>query len=258
MIQPSSFNRPNAPIGFYGKLPAHGDFVSRGLGPKQITVLDGWLQSAVASAQSELGEAWLERYLQTPAWRFVFSSGVIDAFAWAGLLLPSVDRVGRYFPIMALVNLPPSTCLSEFLCMQQTWFAGLEDRLRSALHGRVQIDGIVDSIDELETTELPLFTDKFATAHKTGISSKKLLSQPLTATGDMHHAMAVLALLDRSLSHDGSGYSLWSTSGSDTTPPSVNAATGLPQGKESLALITGDWQSAGWAEGFGVRPSVSA
>lgn len=269
MVLPSSFNKPSASIGFYGKLPAHGDFVSRGLSPTQVTAVDNWLQAAVVSAQENLGANWLDKYLQTPAWRFVLSPGIIDGFSWAGILLPSVDRVGRYFPLMALVHLPAATCLSEFLSMQQTWFAGLEDCLRAALNGRVQIDSIIDTIDALETTERPLFMKLqhpgSAEQHSSASDSQSYaghsaygedtykFSQTLSPRGDMHHAMAVLALLDQTLSAAGTGYSLWSTLGSDTRPPSVNACRGLPKGKESMALITGEWQNCGWKTGFSYR-----
>ena len=85
-------------VGFFGKLPSHGDFVYRELPNNFISVWDEWLQNFIGSTKEQIGEAWLDTYFTSPIWRFAFSAGVIDQNAWAGIMLPSVDRVGRYFP----------------------------------------------------------------------------------------------------------------------------------------------------------------
>ena len=86
--------------GFYGKLPARGDFVARGL-PRDFTrPLDAWLSEAVAGSREVLGqERWLAAYLVAPVWRFSLPPGACGPAAAVGLLLPSVDRTGRYFPL---------------------------------------------------------------------------------------------------------------------------------------------------------------
>jgi type VI secretion system protein ImpM len=38
-------------------------------------------------------------YLTFPVWRFLLPVGVLGSTAWTGVLMPSVDRVGRYFPL---------------------------------------------------------------------------------------------------------------------------------------------------------------
>ena len=56
--------------GFYGKLPARGDFVRVGL-PRDFTEpWDGWLQSVIAGSRSLMGDAWLPAFLEAPVWRF--------------------------------------------------------------------------------------------------------------------------------------------------------------------------------------------
>jgi len=84
--------------GLYGKLPAYGDFIFRNLNSSFITPWDEWLQHFISGTQEQIGEGWLDIYLTSPIWRFVLSPGVIDNKMWAGLMMPSVDRVGRYFP----------------------------------------------------------------------------------------------------------------------------------------------------------------
>ena len=85
--------------GFYGKLPARGDFVRAGL-PREFTdPWDDWLQSVIAGSQSIMGDAWLPAYLEAPIWRFALPPGMCGSLAALGLMLPSVDKAGRYFPL---------------------------------------------------------------------------------------------------------------------------------------------------------------
>jgi type VI secretion system protein ImpM len=45
----------------------------------------------------------------------VFSAGIIDEHVWAGIMLPSVDKVGRYFPFSVSTMLPEYTNPIVFL-----------------------------------------------------------------------------------------------------------------------------------------------
>ena len=86
-------------VGFFGKLPARGDFVRVGL-PRDFTDRwDEWLQSVLAGSRALMGEAWLPAFLEAPVWRFALPAGMCGERAVVGLMLPSVDRVGRYFPL---------------------------------------------------------------------------------------------------------------------------------------------------------------
>jgi type VI secretion system protein ImpM len=86
-------------VGFYGKLPARGDFVRAGL-PRDFTDRwDDWLQSVIAGSRALMGEAWLPAFLEAPVWRFALPPGMCGQRAALGLMLPSVDKAGRYFPL---------------------------------------------------------------------------------------------------------------------------------------------------------------
>jgi len=87
------------PAGWFGKIPALGDFVSRRLPPEFIEAWDVWLSEELFEAREKLGETWLESYLNAPIWRFALMPGALDARPWFGVLMPSVDRVGRQFPL---------------------------------------------------------------------------------------------------------------------------------------------------------------
>ncbi len=83
--------------GIFGKLPWLGDFVTRRLPHSFVEPWDDWLQRGMAATREALGDGWLDSFLTAPVWRFLLPAGSAGP-AMAGVLMPSVDRVGRYFP----------------------------------------------------------------------------------------------------------------------------------------------------------------
>jgi len=90
---------PGLVAGFYGKLPSRGDFVRIGLTRDFIEPWDDWLQCVIAGSQTLMGDDWLPAFLEAPIWRFALPAGMCGARAAIGLMLPSVDKAGRYFPL---------------------------------------------------------------------------------------------------------------------------------------------------------------
>ena len=92
--------------GFYGKLPARGDFVRGGL-PRDFTLdWDRWWQAVLSGSRDLLGDGWAEVWLQAPIWCFALPPGLCGNSAVLGLWLPSVDRAGRYFPLTLAAAAP--------------------------------------------------------------------------------------------------------------------------------------------------------
>lgn len=97
----------SADIGFYGKVRTHGDFVGRGLPQAFVECWDDWVQRGMLAAHERLGDAWLTSYLVMPLWCFVLEGGVIDEHGYAGVMLPGLDAVGRYFPFVMATRIAP-------------------------------------------------------------------------------------------------------------------------------------------------------
>src|SRR5580765_9612 len=93
-------------VGFYGKLPSHGDFLRRRVSDAFVDAWDAWLRECLAASRTVLGARWLNVYLTSPAWRFICAAGSCGPAPVIGLMVPSVDRVGRYFPFTLVANLP--------------------------------------------------------------------------------------------------------------------------------------------------------
>lgn len=93
-------------FGAFGKIPSIADFLQFGLPVDFVQAWDGWLQAGIVAAQTRLGEAWPDRYNSAPIWRFSLPPGMAGSAAMLGVLMPSVDRVGRRFPLTVAVPLP--------------------------------------------------------------------------------------------------------------------------------------------------------
>jgi type VI secretion system protein ImpM len=85
--------------GWFGKLPGMGDFASRRLPNDFRETCDRWLQRGLTRLRARHDD-WTEHYLQAPLWCFALGTGVAGERAWIGVLMPSVDAVGRYFPLI--------------------------------------------------------------------------------------------------------------------------------------------------------------
>ncbi len=49
-----------ATVGFFGKLPSHGDFIERRVDDEFRERWDDWMQRCIAESQRELAGRWLD------------------------------------------------------------------------------------------------------------------------------------------------------------------------------------------------------
>jgi type VI secretion system protein ImpM len=125
-------------IGWFGKIPGLGDFASRRLPDTFVRRWDDWLQRGLLHARSDQGDAWIERYLVAPIWRFWLSPGTLDDSGWAGLLMPSIDRVERHFP---LTLAQPQDSLATALAAVD-WYRALDAAARQVLDLSFTVDDL--------------------------------------------------------------------------------------------------------------------
>jgi type VI secretion system protein ImpM len=129
-------------VGFYGKLPARGDFVRAGL-PRDFTDRwDDWLQSVIAGSRTLMGDDWLPAFLEAPVWRFALPPGMCGERAALGLMLPSVDKAGRYFPLTFAALHDESFAASE----SDAWLDICEAAGRDALEQDTPPQAIADRL----------------------------------------------------------------------------------------------------------------
>ena len=84
--------------GFFGKVPARGDFLGRRVPPGLAESWDAWLGRLTVAVREAAGDAWPEAWLTAPLWHFALGAELAPPLGAAGVLVASVDRVGRMFP----------------------------------------------------------------------------------------------------------------------------------------------------------------
>ncbi len=141
-----------AAAGLFGKLPARGDFVQLGLPGSFVRPWDAWLQQVMAASQQRMGAAWLAAYLESPVWRFVLPGGMCGAGAVLGLLMPSVDRVGRYYPLTLAAVFSPGAGVPRS-DDAEAWLEDCETAGRAALDEDVAPDELIRRLPQLRAAD---------------------------------------------------------------------------------------------------------
>jgi len=177
-----------------------------------------------------LADRWLEYYLASPIWHFALSAGVCGDSPCAGVLLPSVDSVGRHFPFTLLAPVAASP-----VQMQQAtaWFDTVEGQALAVLDDGFSLADWSDML--LIEAELPAKV----------VNPWRLLGQNsrrLAWLGERPAADEQIALLDHAMRQQFGRYSLWWTQGSDDLPPSTLAVEGLPPVGMFAAMMDGGWE----------------
>ncbi len=233
--------------GFYGKLPVLGDFVSRGLSREFINNWDDWLQSALASSQEALGERWLEHYLTAPIWHFAFSPGICGSQGWVGILMSSVDRVGRYFPLTIALPVDDIQNLSLISIETDHWFSEMEFIALEALEKELKIEKIEELIANVNHDCWMQNTARVigASGHPGDSALRQAFLVQFQNTEVSAHDR-LQGLSHYLINHCFSGYSLWQTGGGETVNPSLMISQGLPPVHAYSGLLTEQMPDRGW------------
>ncbi|MCD0245052.1 type VI secretion system-associated protein TagF [Xanthomonas melonis] len=136
-------------IGFYGKLPGVGDFVQRRLPPSFVQPWDTHFAACLEAVRQPLGERWPAAYRASGVRAFALGPGVCGAQAWAGVLGPGEDRVGRCFPLTLAMPLS-QPCLPA-----PAWFGALAACLGRALRARTDAAGFDAAVCALAVPAAP-------------------------------------------------------------------------------------------------------
>ncbi len=122
--------------GAFGKMPAAGDFVARGVSAEVRAALDRWLTAYLASAALD-PEAW-------PDWglRAAIPSPGGDL---AALILPSVDRAGRRYPFALVAPLSGADARGV-----DGWADDALDLALDAVDGVIDPDGLAQGLADMD------------------------------------------------------------------------------------------------------------
>ncbi|HAL66348.1 type VI secretion system-associated protein TagF [Pseudomonas sp. DE0010] len=209
-------------VGFYGKMACRGDFVSRGLPQSFIQPWDQWLAAGIQASQQALGEGWLQAYLVSPLWRFALAPGVCGPEAVVGVLMPSIDRVGRYFPLSVAQLLEPGVALAGIVGGADEWFEGVEAALLGTLAAEATFEHFTAALQPYRDAP-PLLQGPRLTVG--GL-------QRLNGTTSQGRALALAECAC-------DGMSLWWGQGSERIEPGLLRSQGLPRSEQFAAFLLG-------------------
>ncbi|SFR64895.1 type VI secretion system-associated protein TagF [Litoreibacter janthinus] len=140
--------------GIFGKHPSFGDFIGAGMSKPMQVALEEWMGAVLPRVRDNLGDVWQPFYDIALPLRFWLGEGVVPAAVGgpvAGVMVFSHDKVGRRFPLIALVEgaqMPPPTLVPE-----QRWYEALQTLMLE--HDTPQTAAELAEMLNLPTAALP-------------------------------------------------------------------------------------------------------
>ena len=226
-------------------MPARGDFLSRRLEAEFVSAWDEWLQRVVRESRERLGERWLECFLSMPVWRFALPAGMYSSAGWVGLMVPSVDRVGRYFPLTIAASIQEDGIdMPATLARALPWLDSIEALALDAL--RPELD--FDAFDQ-RLAQLPLSIEVARTAGSSDDTVPLGMPQAAFEVWEFPPELAQAALqqaLQAGLPGRRASSALWLTKGGETHAPCLGVCGGPIPGEQFCAMLDHCWKDHSW------------
>ena len=217
----------------FGKLPAKRDFVGVRTPRAFLGVWEPWLQAAISSSRNTLSDRWQPAFLKAPIWRFWLGSslcGVSTLGAW----MPSVDAVGRYFPLaLAAIADPGEEFPAPALEPQERWFEAAESVLLDALQADRTLEATIAALDRLPPLDrpaIPLAEDVIETRPETFVTR--------AADRGFRAAFGRLGAIPAATLHRGSSF--WWTEGGEDFERLCLICPGMPDPFIMATMLTGE------------------
>ena len=223
------------PCGLYGKLPMKRDFISVAVPPAFLERWEPWIQGGISASRVALGAQWQDIFLRAPIWRFWLGVEICGRPAM-GSFMPSVDGVGRFFPLTAFVcGEVGSTFPTPKSDPQAAWFAEVETMLLDALDEDAAYDRVLETLNKLPSP---------ASIHAaaTGTAIRDFCSATLATadTPDSLEAAFADLLSERERREQAAGCFFWTIGGEDF-PPAALFCTGLPDPSVLTTFLSGQF-----------------
>jgi type VI secretion system protein ImpM len=230
-----------SPVGLFGKLPSAGDFVTRSLPSAFVAAWDDWLQRSLVASRAKLGNGWTEVYLESPIWRFALQPQVCSPQAWAGVIMPSVDRAGRYFPLTLAAPIPSGASTLLTVTAAEHWFAELERIALWALEPDATLEAIEALLGRQALMPVPASADA-RNDWDIALQLSRWWSQsgrPLSLRMPATHALPAVAEFAAAhlMESQGRGRSLWWMRDSTGGSIALRGWYGLPPPAEYTSLL---------------------
>jgi type VI secretion system protein ImpM len=228
--------------GLYGKLPSKRDFISIATPRHFLYVWEPWIANCLAQSRTTLGQPnWERVFSEAPIWRFFLGAELCGSSLF-GALMPSVDAIGRYFPLTLVAQTELDSAVStpdSDPC--QTWFDAAEEFLLSLLDADLPWEAVdiglknlgLKNLGALNGESVPQNASANAAAEAklefTGLDEAGTGARPLGeifATVRQHNDAPVAAL------------NCWWTLGSENYRPRAFVQKSMPDPLQFAAMLT--------------------
>ncbi|CAM5185004.1 type VI secretion-associated protein [Bosea thiooxidans] len=217
--------------GLFGKLPAKRDFIALNAPSAFLAIYEKWLQGGLTASRLELGPRWQGAYLNAPIWRFWLGSAHAGQTV-AGAFMPSVDGVGRYFPLTVFAATGTAIPPPE-LDPQDGWFEAVEAFLLRALEPEASFEAVAGRL-----AALPLPNDQHLAAPPADMVrlSDGTIASAAISSG-FPERLAALRIEDHARAYAHACY-LWTIGGPNFEPLALTGQA-LPDPYLFAGLLTG-------------------
>ncbi|MCP3368499.1 type VI secretion system-associated protein TagF [Bradyrhizobium cajani] len=219
--------------GLFGKIGAKRDFIAIATPRSFLEAWEPWVQAALSASRHQLGPGWQQAFLTAPVWRFWLGAAICGRTV-AGAIMPSLDGVGRYYPLTLHammgddVSLPPPS-----IDPQDEWFGQAETFLLSTLDRAATFEQISDGLDRLAVPRLQTIA-----ADGPPITSLGAAAMGKASTVDAFAgSFAALCAANPQVY---AAASFWWTAGGEGFPPLALSCRGLPDPFHYSTLLTGE------------------
>jgi type VI secretion system protein ImpM len=165
-----------------------------------------------------------------------------------GILMPSVDKVGRYFPLTLALGVPQNTHVPALFTANNDWFSKLESAALSALEDNLDLNDLENLLKLIRPPFINQVLDHPVLTYPD--SGKRAIYLEMSSVESIDAAMLQLnsELLQIMVTELGfmPGQTLWGTLGSDDINPFVLVSQGLPPVHAFSGFMAGDLSTRGW------------
>lgn len=220
--------------GLFGKLPAKRDFVAANAPRRFLEIWEPWLQAGVAMSKQTLGASWTDAYNRAPIWRYWLGADFCGE-PMIGVFMPSVDGVGRSFPLALFAGEGEASLPPPELDPNDAWCEAAEAILLDALDPAATLEAIADRVASMPEPALQ--------PRSSEIAGFRELPEGGVVVRDIDRNVSVAFLAARRFGHRRAfaSQSFWWTIGGEGFSPLALSCVGLPPSTRFVDMLTGSF-----------------
>jgi type VI secretion system protein ImpM len=218
----------------FGKVQTRRDFIAVATPRRFLTVWEQWLQTGMAASREALRDGWNEAFLTAPIWRFWLGADICGASA-LGAFMPSMDGVGRYFPLTYVAVAGTDAALAPPEAdARSPWFEQVEDFLLSTLE-KQDHDALLQAFEKVAA---PVENRREENGRVTRLDDGA--DQSLVEGQGFEHAFAIARAAEAARAASSSTF--WWTAGGEGFAPCAISCLRLPSPPVFTAMLTGRFE----------------